>query len=265
MPRGVGARVADLGGVRERPPVGEALARLLVLVRQFTFAGPPTRRLEMPWPYSWITMPVSRSPSRSGFGRGPDEHLHARALAVGRRAEVRVVGAAAVLRLGAHGVVAGAAAAVVVDLEVAARLVEAVLVLDVVDDVVPVEQVRHRGRPVGARRLRQVQREVEVERRRRRSGSSPRPASCWRRRRCRPATLLPWVVVNSAPAAPFVSCQPKGDAVALAGFTTSDAAVRGRQRASCGSGSPPAARRRGTGRRRPSRSASTPGRCRRPP
>jgi hypothetical protein len=63
-------------------------------------------------------MLASRSPSLSGVGRRPDEHLHARALAVGRRPEVRVVGAAAVLRLGAHAVVARAALAVVVDLEV---------------------------------------------------------------------------------------------------------------------------------------------------
>ena len=57
-------------------------------------------------------------------------------------------------------VVAEAAVAVVVDLEVAARLVEAVLVEHVVDDVVPVEEVRHRGRPVGAGRSGQVDGEV---------------------------------------------------------------------------------------------------------
>src|SRR5688500_20278262 len=32
------------------------------------FDGPPTRRLEMPWPYSCTTMPASKSPSRSGLG-----------------------------------------------------------------------------------------------------------------------------------------------------------------------------------------------------
>ena len=82
-----------------------------------------------------------------------------------RRAEVRVVGAGAVLRFRAHGVVAEAAASVVVDLEVAARFIEAVLVLHVVDEVVQVEQVRHRGRTIRARRLRQVEREIEAERR----------------------------------------------------------------------------------------------------
>ena len=34
-------------------------------------------------------------------------------------------------------------------------------------------------------------------------------------------TLLPRVIVNSAPAAPFVSCQPKGEVAASAGFSTS--------------------------------------------
>ena len=57
------------------------------------------------------------------------------------------------------------AASVVVHLEIAAGFVEAVLVLHVVNEVVQVEQVRHGRRPVRARRLRQVQREVEVERR----------------------------------------------------------------------------------------------------
>src|SRR5690606_3022178 len=33
--------------------------------------------------------------------------------------------------------------------------------------------------------------------------------------------LFPLVIVNSAPAAPFLSCQPKGEAIALSGlFTT---------------------------------------------
>lgn len=96
---------------------------------------------------------------------GPDEHLHARPLTVWGRAEVRVVGAGAVLGLGAHGIVADAAAPVVVDLEVAAGFVEAVLVLHVVDEVVQIEEIGHRRRTVGARRLRQVQLKVEGERR----------------------------------------------------------------------------------------------------
>ena len=74
---------------------------------------------------------------------GPEEHLHARAPAVVRgRGEVGVVRAGPVLGLAANVVAAHPAAAVVVDLEVARGLVEAVLVREVVDVVAPVEEVR---------------------------------------------------------------------------------------------------------------------------
>ena len=66
--------------------------------------------------------------------------------AIGGRVEVGVVGVAAVLGFGVDLVVAEPALAVVVDLEVAGRLGEAVVVGDVVDDVVPVEQVGDRSR-----------------------------------------------------------------------------------------------------------------------
>jgi hypothetical protein len=111
-----------------------------------------------------------------GRGVRPDVHLHAgvaaegAAAAVGGGVEVGVVRAGAVLRLRHHAVLvaegaAGAgAAAVVVLLEVPRRLVEAVLVHQVVDEVVPVEEVRDGGRPVGRGRLREVQREVERQR-----------------------------------------------------------------------------------------------------
>ncbi len=80
----------------------------------------------------------------------PLEHLHARVEAVRRGGEVGVVGARAVLGVGLHRVAADAAVAVVVFLEVAGRLVEAVLVAEVMHDVVPVEQI-HDGRfEVGA-------------------------------------------------------------------------------------------------------------------
>jgi hypothetical protein len=69
-----------------------------------------------------------------------------------RRREVRVVEAAAVLRLGIDGVVAGATEPEVVRLEVAGGLVEAVPVQHVVCEVVQVEQVLHRDRAVGGRR-----------------------------------------------------------------------------------------------------------------
>src|SRR5690606_24997235 len=60
--------------------------------------------------------------------------------------------------------------------EVARRLVEAVLVLDVVDDVVPVEQVDHRRRAVVGRRLVEVDGGGEDQRR-----AAARAAACVRR------------------------------------------------------------------------------------
>ena len=108
---------------------------------------------------------------RAREGVGPDEHLHPRADAVNVGVEVGVVRPRPVLRLGAH-VVVGAerrdhgASAVVVDLEVAGDFVEAVLVEHVVDDVVPVEEIRDRRGAIGRGRSRRVvEGEVELERR----------------------------------------------------------------------------------------------------
>jgi len=95
---------------------------------------------------------------------GPDVHAHARALAVRRGSKVGVVVAGAVLGVGLDGVAAEAAVAKVVLLEVARHLVEAVLVEDVVDDVVPVEQVGDRSVNVLLRVLREVDRVVEGQR-----------------------------------------------------------------------------------------------------
>ena len=100
-----------------------------------------------------------------GRGRRPHVHLHAGTASVWRCREVGIVGAAAILRLGAHIVIAHTAAAVVVHLEVTSRLIEAVLILNVVNDVVPVEQVRDGSVPVGRRGGGQVERERAVERR----------------------------------------------------------------------------------------------------
>ena len=93
--------------------------------------------------------------------RVEDIHLHAARRAVGGGGKVRVVRARAVLRIGQHRVVAEPAASEVVRLEVARRLGEAELVEAVVDEIAPVEEVRDRGVPVGAWRLREVHREVE--------------------------------------------------------------------------------------------------------
>ena len=96
---------------------------------------------------------------------GPQEHLHPRRAAgrgrLDRRREVGVVRPAPVGCLGAHVVARGAAAAVVVRLEVARRLVEPVPPHDVVEDVVRVEEVRDDGIAVVLRVLVQIGREVE--------------------------------------------------------------------------------------------------------
>ena len=93
----------------------------------------------------------------------PEVHLDAGDAAVGRAEVAGVVDVAAVLPFGAEGVAPLAAVAEVVLLEVAADLIEPVLIEDVVDEVIPVEQVRHRGRAVGAGLHREVEVEVEDE------------------------------------------------------------------------------------------------------
>lgn len=99
-------------------------------------------------------------------GLGPDVHAHAAVLAVGGRGEVGVVGAGAVLGVEDDEVVALAALAVVVGLEVAGRLGEAEVVQQVVVRVGRVEELGDRG--VGVRRRgrqRRVPVVLELERR----------------------------------------------------------------------------------------------------
>ena len=84
-----------------------------------------------------------------GARQVPDEHAHVPALAVWGRREVRVVGPRAVLDGDRDAVVALAALAEVVVLEVERGLGEAVLVLDVVHRVHDVERVDACGVDVG--------------------------------------------------------------------------------------------------------------------
>ena len=93
----------------------------------------------------------------------PEVHPHPGALTVGRGGEVGVVVAGAVLGVGLDGVVAETAVAEVVLLEVAGDLVKTVLVEDVVDDVVPVEEVGGSGINVLAGLLGEVDGEVKVQ------------------------------------------------------------------------------------------------------
>ena len=100
---------------------------------------------------------VERGPGqRAAVGRRGHPHfadrraieqvlLHGRRGPVGRRAHVGVVAAGGVLRLRLHRVAVFATAPVVVGLGVAGFLVEAVVVPPVVQPVVDVEQVDHRG------------------------------------------------------------------------------------------------------------------------
>src|SRR5262249_59725851 len=76
-----------------------------------------------------------------GVGEGEGADRQAGGTAVGGGGEAEIVVRAAVLGVGQHGVVGRPAAAVVVRLEVARRLRETVLVVDVVGDVDGVEQV----------------------------------------------------------------------------------------------------------------------------
>ena len=175
----VGADAPPAGGlhaVRHREHVGQvvapALTALLLVVQARgggRATGQPVRDAVPVLVHDHAVVEVGVA----GGGReGPHEHLHPGSQPVGRGGEVGVVGAAAVLGLGLDRVVAERAVAVVVDLEVARRLVEAVAVEHVVGPVVGVVEVRDRRRPVRRRRLGQVQREVEDQ-----AGASVRRAA----------------------------------------------------------------------------------------
>ncbi len=93
----------------------------------------------------------------------PEVHLHSGPFTVGRSAKVGVVDRAAVLCLGKHVVATEATVAIVVFLEISTRLVEAVLILNIMHQIVPVEEVGDGAAGVGERILgREVDREVEV-------------------------------------------------------------------------------------------------------
>ena len=92
----------------------------------------------------------------------PQEHLHAGIAAIGRRGEIGVVHTAAVLRLGIDRITAHTITAKIVLLEIPGELVEAVRVEDIVDEVVPVEEVGDRRILVFIRLLREIDREIKV-------------------------------------------------------------------------------------------------------
>ena len=93
----------------------------------------------------------------------PQVHLHAAGLAVDGRREVGVVAAAAILGFGTHVVAARTLSADVLVLEVAGSLVEPLAHHHIVEHVVPVEQVRNRGRLAGFGPRGLVKGKIEVE------------------------------------------------------------------------------------------------------
>lgn len=99
---------------------------------------------------------------------GPRVHAHAGTRAVGRGSKVGVIGTRAVLSVGLNGVAAEPATSKVVLLEVAGFFVESVPVVQIVNLVVGVEQLRNRSVDVrrrleGNASLGPVQRELEIE------------------------------------------------------------------------------------------------------
>jgi len=89
-------------------------------------AGPPVRRLETPWPYSWTITPVVEIAIAAGRRVVEEVHLHAAGRTIGRRGEVCVVGPGTILRVGLDGVVAETLAGIVGGLEISSGFGEAV-------------------------------------------------------------------------------------------------------------------------------------------
>ena len=73
--------------------------------------------------------------------RATKVYLHPPRVAIGGGAKVGIIQATTILRLSQNGIGACAAVAIVVPLEVTAHFIKAIVVKDIVDDVVPIEQV----------------------------------------------------------------------------------------------------------------------------
>src|SRR5215475_12200583 len=102
-----------------------------------------------------VIIQISRSASE-------EEHLHPRALPFGRRPKVGVVGPRSILRFGSDRIIAGPATPEVVRLEIARRFGEPEPVREIMHDVVEIEEIGHRGRPLGPRINAQREWEGEV-------------------------------------------------------------------------------------------------------
>jgi len=84
-----------------------------------------------------------------GGGNVASVHIHGRIAAVSRRAKVSIT-IARCLRIGGDGVATSAALPIIVLLEVAVHFVKAVVVPDIVGNIVPVEQIVNGGVYVAA-------------------------------------------------------------------------------------------------------------------
>ena len=139
------------GGVDEGPPVAQSLSWLLRVAQTVDIgwtAHETVGNTVTVFVHDNTGVQITRS---RGICGGPNVHLHARPLTVGRREHVGIVGAAAIERFGTKIIVAETAPTVVVDLKVARRLGEAVTILNIMDDIRPVEQVRYRGGDIPGR------------------------------------------------------------------------------------------------------------------
>ena len=96
-------------------------------------------------------------------GAGPEEHFHDSLEAVGGSAELSIIRASAIVGIRHNRIAADASPAIIVDLEIPAVFVKAVLVEEVVGDVVPIEKVRDRGRLIGRGRKASIEGEIENE------------------------------------------------------------------------------------------------------
>src|SRR5215475_6227586 len=102
-----------------------------------------------------VIIQISRSASE-------EEHLHARALSIGRRPKVGVVSPRSILRFCPDRIIADSATPEVVRLEVAGRFCEPEPVGEIMYDVVEIEEIGHRGRSLGPRINAQSEWEGEV-------------------------------------------------------------------------------------------------------
>ena len=78
--------------------------------------------------------------------------MHASVSAISRRGKIGIIGATAILRIGKHEIVAISAAAPIIGLEITGCFIKAILISNVVYNVVPVKQIGNVKSLIGGRR-----------------------------------------------------------------------------------------------------------------